>query len=202
MDPLIEIKTVPIEIQMKVTRAHLEYARGTAQVEISRDKGGLNIRSKPIQVNIDTFEARNSVVPTTATSIQQAAQKGRQAVYEATAAYAQQGRMMMETKVGEDVMGQIAASAAPVGQDVNLNIQFLPKVGPEITWQGGEMNIQYEMDKLNFDWRLQKMNFEFTPGDIEFTVKQRPEVIIKYVGGPLYVPPSADPDYEPTDVTV
>ncbi len=202
MYPLIEIKTVPIQIEMKLTHARLEYARGTADMQVSRDKGGLHIKSQPIRVNLDTFEARNSVVPTTATSIQQAAQKGRQAVYEATAAYAQQGRMMMETKVGEDVMGQIAASAAPVGQDVNLNIQFLPKVGPEITWQGGEMNIQYEMDKLNFDWRLQKMNFEFTPGDIEFTVKQRPEVIIKYVGGPLYVPPSADPDYEPTDVKV
>lgn len=202
MYPLIEIKSVPIQIEMKLTHARLEYARGTADMEVSRDKGGLHIKSQPIRVNLDTFEARNSVVPTTATSIQQAAQKGRQAVYEATAAYAQQGRMMMETKVGEDVMGQIAASAAPVGQDVNLNIQFLPKVGPEITWQGGEMNIQYEMDKLNFDWRLQKMNFEFTPGDIEFTVKQRPEVIIKYVGGPLYVPPSADPDYEPTDVKV
>ena len=63
MYPLIEIKTVPIEIQMKVTRAHLEYARGTAQVEISRDKGGLNIRSQPIKVNLDTFEARNSVTP-------------------------------------------------------------------------------------------------------------------------------------------
>lgn len=202
MYPLIEIKSVPIQIEMKLTHARLEYARGTADMQVSRDKGGLHIKSQPIRVNLDTFEARNSVVPTTATSIQQAAQKGRQAVYEATAAYAQQGRMMMETKVGEDVMGQIAASAAPVGQDVNLNIQFLPKVGPEITWQGGEMNIQYEMDKLNFDWRLQKMNFEFTPGDIEFTVKQRPEVIIKYVGGPLYVPPSADPDYEPTDVKV
>lgn len=202
MYPLIEIKTVPIQIEMKLTHARLEYARGTADMQVSRDKGGLHIKSQPIRVNLDTFEARNSVVPTTATSIQQAAQKGRQAVYQATAAYAQQGRMMMETKVGEDVMGQIAASAAPVGQDVNLNIQFLPKVGPEITWQGGEMNIQYEMDKLNFDWRLQKMNFEFTPGDIEFTVKQRPEVIIKYVGGPLYVPPSADPDYEPTDVKV
>lgn len=202
MYPLIEIKSVPIQIEMKLTHARLEYARGTADMEVSRDKGGLHIKSQPIRVNLDTFEARNSVVPTTATSIQQAAQKGRQAVYQATATYAQQGRMMMETKVGEDVMGQIAASAAPVGQDVNLNIQFLPKVGPEITWQGGEMNIQYEMDKLNFDWRLQKMNFEFTPGDIEFTVKQRPEVIIKYVGGPLYVPPSADPDYEPTDVKV
>ena len=202
MYPLIEIKSVPIQIEMKLTHARLEYARGTADMQVSRDKGGLHIKSQPIRVNLDTFEARNSVVPTTATSIQQAAQKGRQAVYQATATYAQQGRMMMETKVGEDVMGQIAASAAPVGQDVNLNIQLLPKVGPEITWQGGEMNIQYEMDKLNFDWRLQKMNFEFTPGDIEFTVKQRPEVIIKYVGGPLYVPPSADPDYEPTDVKV
>lgn len=202
MYPLIEIKSVPIQIEMKLTHARLEYARGTADMEVSRDKGGLHIKSQPIRVNLDTFEARNSVVPTAATSIQQAAQKGRQAVYEATAAYAQQGRMMMETKVGEDVMGQIAASAAPVGQDVNVNIQFLPKVGPEISWQGGQMNIQYEMDKLNFDWRLQKMNFEFTPGDIEFTVKQRPEVIIKYVGGPLYVPPSADPDYEPTDVKV
>lgn len=202
MYPLIEIKTVPIQIEMKLTHARLEYARGTADMEVSRDKGGLHIKSQPIRVNLDTFEARNSVVPTTATSIQQAAQKGRQAVYEATATYAQQGRMMMETKVGEDVIGQIAAASTGVGQDVNVNIQFLPKTGPEITWQGGQMNIQYEMDKLNFDWRLQKMNFEFTPGDIEFSVKQRPEVIIKYVGGSLYVPPSADPDYEPTDVKV
>ena len=35
MEPLIEITTVPIEIQMKVTNARLEYARGTAQMEVS-----------------------------------------------------------------------------------------------------------------------------------------------------------------------
>ena len=29
MRPLIEIQTIPIEIQMKTTNAHLEYARGT-----------------------------------------------------------------------------------------------------------------------------------------------------------------------------
>ena len=78
MYPLIEITTVPIEIQMKVTDAHLEYARGTAQMEISREQGGLNIRSHPIRVNIDTFEARSSVTPTTAQLIQQQAQNGVQ----------------------------------------------------------------------------------------------------------------------------
>ena len=40
MKPLIEITTVPIQIEMKTTRARLEYARGTAEMEVSRDEGG------------------------------------------------------------------------------------------------------------------------------------------------------------------
>ena len=199
MYPLIEIQTVPIEIQMKTTRAHLEYARGTAQVEISRDKKGLNIRSQPIQVNIDSFESRNSVMPTTSTLIQQQAQAGVQAAYQATAVLAKEGRMMMEARIDQDVIPQLARQQT-MGQPTNVNVEFLPTVGPDISWDGGEMSIRYEMDKLNFDWRMEQMSFTFVPGDIEFTMTQRPDVIIKYVGGPLYVPPSADPDYKPVDV--
>ncbi len=199
MYPLIEIKTVPIEIQMKVTNAHLEYARGTAQMEISRDKNGLSIRSQPIRVNIDSFEARNSVTPTTATLIQQQAQAGRQGAYQATAVMAREGRMMMEARIDQDVIPQLAKQQN-IGNPTNVNIDFLPTVGPDISWDGGEMSIRYEMDKLNFDWRMEQMSFTFVPGDIEFTVTQQPDVIIKYVGGPLYVPPSADPNYEPIDV--
>lgn len=199
MYPLIEIKTVPIEIQMKVTNAHLEYARGTAQMEISRDKNGLSIRSQPIRVNIDSFEARNSVTPTTATLIQQQVQAGRQGAYQATAVMAREGRMMMEARIDQDVIPQLAKQQN-LGNPTNVNIDFLPTVGPDISWDGGEMSIRYEMDKLNFDWRMEQMSFTFVPGDIEFTVTQQPDVIIKYVGGPLYVPPSADPNYEPIDV--
>ena len=199
MYPLIEITTVPIEIQMKVTPAHLEYSRGTAQVEIRRDKGGLNIRSSPIRVNIDTFEARSSIVPTTALSVQQQAQRGEQAVYQATAVMAQEGRMMMEAKIGENVIPQLARQQT-MGQMSQVNVKFIPSAQPEISWQGGEMSIRYEMDKLNFDWRMKDMSFTFVPGDIEFSVTQQPDVIIKYVGGPLYVPPSSDPNYEPLDV--
>ena len=199
MEPLIEITTVPIEIQMKVTNARLEYARGTAQMEVSRDKGGLNIRSRPIRVNIDTFEARNSVMPTTATVMRQQAQAGVEGAYQATAVLAREGRMMMEARIDQDVIPQLAKQQN-LGQMTNLNINFLPGASPDISWDGGEMSIRYEMDKLNFDWRMNQMNFTFVPGDIEFTMTQRPDVIIKYVGGPLYVPPSSDPDYEPVDV--
>ena len=198
MRPLIEIQTIPIEIQMKTTNAHLEYARGTAQMEVSRDRRGLQIRSQPIRVNIDTFEARSSIVPTTAQSIQQGAAQGQRAAYEATAVLAQEGRMMMEAKIDQDVIPQLAQQKT-VDQPAQLGIQFLPEVGPDISWTGGEMSIRYEMDKLNFDWRMNQMQFTFVPGDIEFKVIQQPDVVIKYIGGPLYVPPSADPNYEPLD---
>ena len=198
MRPLIEIQTIPIEIQMKTTNAHLEYARGTAQMEVSRDRRGLQIRSQPIRVNIDTFEARSSIVPTTAQSIQQGAAQGQCAAYEASAVLAQEGRMMMEAKIDQDVIPQLAQQKT-VDQPAQLGIQFLPEVGPDISWTGGEMSIRYEMDKLNFDWRMNQMQFTFVPGDIEFKVTQQPDVVIKYIGGPLYVPPSADPNYEPLD---
>ena len=199
MKPLIEITTVPIQIEMKTTNAKLEYARGTAEMEVSRDKGGLQIKSRPIRVNIDTFEARNSITPTAVRSIEQAAQKGRQAAYTATATIAHQVKLMMETKLGEEVITKFAKDAYKENiRDVGLD--FLPSVPPEITWDVGEMNIRYEMDKLNFDWKIGGGSFEFTPGDIEFTVTQRPEVLIKYVGGPIYVPPSSDPNYEPIDI--
>ena len=202
MKPLIEITTVPIQIEMKTTHAKLEYARGTAEMEVSRDNGSLKIKSRPIKVNIDTFEARNSVSPTLARYLEQSAQKGKQAAYEATATYANQGQLLLKTQVGEELVTKFAEDAMFKDVKTNVGLKFLPETGPEITWDPGEMNIRYEMDKLNIDWRMNEGSFEFTPGDIEFTVTQRPDVVIKYVGGPIYVPRSADPNYEPVDVSV
>ena len=160
----------------------------------------MNIKSRPIRLNIDTFEARNSVCPTAMRSVEQYAQQGKQASYEATATYAQQGQLLLDAKIGQELVTQFAADAQNRNLKTNVGLQFLPTVGPEISWDPGEMHIRYEMDKLNFDWRVNQPQFEFTPGDIELSVKQQPDVVIKYVGGPLYVPPSADPDYRPVDV--
>lgn len=198
MTPLIEIKSVPIEIEMKVSHARLEYTRGTADLEISRDKGGMSIRARPIRLNIDTFESRNSVVPTTARSVLDGAEKGKQAAYEATATYAQQGQLLLSAKIGQELITQFAKDAQTV--PTNVGIDFIPKTGPDISWDPGELNIRFEMDKLNFDWRMSQPQFEFIPGDIEISVTQQPDVVIEYIGGPLYVPPSSDPNHKPVDV--
>lgn len=197
--PLIEIKSVPIELEMRITDARLEYSRSTVDMEITRDQGGLSIRTKPIRVNLDTFEARNSVFPTLATQIKNDALAGKQAAYEATATYAQQGQLLLRAKIGEEMITKFAADAQVKNLKTNVGIQFIPKQGVDISWDKGELNIRYEMDKLNFDWRNNHGNFKFIPGDIQITVTQQPDVLIKYVGGALYVPPSADPNYTPFD---
>ena len=202
MRQLLEITSVPIEIEMRTSRAQLQYTRGTAELEVSRDKGGLSIKSRPIQLNMDTFEMRQSIVPTAPRSIEQSAQKGRQAAYSATAALAQEGELYLKAKIGEDVQAQLAKTAISKEMFSQPGMTFIPSEGPEIDWNPGEMNIRYEMDKLNIDWRMGEGEFKFTPGDIELTVTQRPDVVIKYVGGPIYVPPSSDPNYVPVDVKV
>lgn len=199
MKQLINITTVPIQYELKIQNARLQYKNATAEVEISRDKGGMRIKSRPVKLNIDSFEARNSVTPTTARSVAQTAQKGNQAAYEATAQLAQEGQLMLKAKIGEDVLGQIFANRnqQPTGE---FELGFTPSEPVDINYEAGDLIINYQMDKLNFDLKVANGNFEFIPGDIELSITQHPEVRIEYIGGPIYVPPSADPNFEPLDV--
>ena len=199
MNQLIQITTVPIQYELKVNNARLEYSRSNAELEIHRNEGGLSIKSRPVKLNLDSFEARNSVVPTTVTSVKQSAQKGQQAAYNATAQMVQEGKLLLKADIGQDVIGQIMQqrTAQPTGE---FELGFIPSAPVDISYEAPDLTINYEMDKLNFDLKVANGNFEFIPGNIEMTVTQRPDVVIEYVGGPLYVPPSANPDYEPVDV--
>ena len=201
MGPLIEISTVPIQIEMKTTNAKLERASGTAEMEFSRSDKGVSVRSRSVRVNLDTYESEGSRTVSPITQM-------RQATYEAASAYTNQGQLMMTSHLaGAGVPAQntgapaqaagipVKASAKPAKAPAQASPAVqnaVPAAAAEL--DVGEMSIRYEMDKLNFDWKFGQSEFEFTPGDIEFTVTQRPEVVIKYIGGPLYVPPSADPN--------
>lgn len=191
MEQLLKITTIPISYELKVNNARLERHNGTANVEISRNKGGMRIKSQPIQIKLDTYEARNSVVPTTKSAISQAAQRGKTAAYEAAAQYAQEGKLMLKTQIGEGgqaIDQMLANRTAPATGQFQLG--FIPTTGPEIDWQPPSLSIEYQMDKLNFDMKVDKGQVEFIPGNIEMTILQHPEVNIEYIGGPIYVPPS------------
>ncbi len=193
MEQLIKITTVPIEYEMKITDARVERRRGEARIAISRDEGGLRIRSEPVRLNMDTYDARNSITPTAMTSVEQAANKGNKAAFDAGNRYSDEITQMTWSKPGEgnETINSMLASRLelPTGQ---FNIDFLPSVGPNIDWTPPEISVKYEMDKLNFDARVNSGSVEFIPGAIELMITQNPSVTIEYIGSPIYVPPRSD----------
>lgn len=190
MEQLLNITTVPIRYELKVNNARLEYKNSTAELEISRNEGGMRIKSRPIQLRLDTYEARNSVVPTTKQSVRQAAEQGQAAAQTAAATFAMEGKQLANATPDSNVLDQIIQqrNQLPTGE---FTMKFIPTCGPNVQWSDSELTIKYQMDKLNFDLKIANGNFEFIPGNIELLITQMPDVKIEYVGQPMYVPPSA-----------
>ena len=198
MEALLKITTIPMEYELKIHRAKLEYSSSRSQLITDRIKGGLTIKNRPIKLHLDTYDARNSVCPTTMESVRQAAAKGKSAALEATATYAKEGAMLLDPKITLD---QIFSQRAqqPTGE---FGLRFLPTTGPDIEWSDPDLSMQYQMDKLSFDIKVANGNFEFIPGNVELSITQMPDVNIEYIGKPLYVPPSAASyfNYTPVDI--
>ena len=197
MYPLIEIKSVPIELQFKTTNASLEHTSGTVELEVSRsEQGGVNVRSRPTQVQLDTFDQRGGKFAAANAAVNAAV--GQQAQYQATSAYAEEGQIQLSARIGQSIPQSAAVAQGGSGYTVPEHMN--PSSGVNVQWEDGAMEIRYAMDKLNFDWKIDRGEFKFTPGDIEISVAQKPSLTIKYTGGPIYVPRSSDPNYQPVDV--
>lgn len=102
-----------------------------------------------------------------------------QPAYKATAAYTTRGRLTMETQfaplfqasaisTAQDAAMPARSIAALTAQDAETEKTVIPDLDAEV------LCVRYEMDKLSFDWKLNQGGFKFIPGDIKFTVTQRP----------------------------
>lgn len=193
MEPLLKITNIPLEYEMTIQHARLERSQSSPPlVEMSRQRGGLSVNSRPAKLLLDTYEARASLVPTTRRAISQNAQRGLQAAGEAAQSYAREASMMKWSKPGEGgaMLDQVLAQRTqlPTGE---FQLGFIPSTGAEITYQPGSISMDYQMDRLMFNLKLNNGTVEYIPGSIEFVITQWPDVQIEYMGRPVYVPPSA-----------
>lgn len=194
MEQLLQYSSVPIQVEIVVNKPKFNYNTELPKVEVSRQDGGLRMRADPIRINIDNTNVRNSIgMKNIDTLARDFAQDSIRICYQAVAKIAQDGNKLMDTQ--NYTPAQIAKEKNL--QSIETILSFLPKDGPDISWTGGTLSINYQADNLNFDWDLHtRPSFEFVPGSVEFKIKELPRLEIEYVGRPIYCPPSADPQYE------
>lgn len=190
MKQLIEIQIVPGQFELRKVEPKIEYVNASVAHTMKKvDGGGIQMDYKPQRMHVDTFQARNSVRPDNMMEVlKEATQKGRSKASQGTATYAQRGQMLLKVKKGEELISQFARQDTYKDVKMNIGIDFIPKAGPDITWDPGEINSRFEKDRLEFDWKMTEQELRFTPGSIRMEMTQRPDVIVRYVGGFTYVP--------------
>lgn len=191
MEQLLRISTTQSVLSHDVQHGGLNQRTENPTYSMNRQKGGLSIDSTLPKLNIDQKASFDSVNPSVSASIKQAAQKGHQAADAVTQKFSDHARMFENAQITDDVIGQISRNT--IDTSLSVNVEFLPKAPPEFTFEPGQLEMSFEMDKLSFDWRVQQRDVEFTATEIDFSLAQKASVDIKYIGGPIYVPKSFVP---------
>lgn len=186
MKPLISIETVPISIEY-VEKKTTHTSSQSASLRISQQDNRMTIQSNPIHLPLmDTFEQGSSV-------------DWHNLSYTATAQYSSDGNLSMNVQMGNSKSNLFNFDQVNRGIDTIIN--FVPQIPSGSSAYGFEsMQINFDMSQLPSGLpSVDNIGTSFLPPDLELKVVEQPKVIIKYVGGPLYIPKSADPNYVPPE---
>ena len=196
---LLQITTIPIQIEIKVTKATYEPAVDDTQpkVNITTTNGGFVMEAEPVKLNIDTYQARASIGyghMNDGDMMTKKAKEGFSIAFQGSARVASEGDQLARGMTASE----IAINRARAGATIETIMEFLPKEGAQVTFDEGTLNIEYQMGTQDFDWDvLPQLPMRFIPGSVELIIHDRPRVEIEYIGDPIYVPPSANPNYKP-----
>lgn len=186
MEPLITIETVPIAIEYVERKPVCAPAGQVAELCISRQDNKMTIESRPITIQLqDRYESSPS-------------HNWNDPTYSASARFSGNGQLHMGIRMDE--MSTDAFQFRQFGRGIENIMDYLPKSAGSGRDVQADMQISFDLSRLPGGLpAADKIDTNFLPPDLEMKVVERPRVIIKYVGDPIYIPKSSDPDYVPPE---
>lgn len=191
---LLQISTTPMKYELEIEPAKLEYQQDfTPTADITRTSPSIKIRSKNTTVEIDTYQARKSLgIQKIGDYIAERAQDGKEHINEKTREYVEIGKEMGNAHNGTKISDIFKQK---VFQQPSLYTVFLPAGGAELSWNPAELDVSLDPGDTQLDWQITESSMNYIPGSVRMKIIEYARVNIEYLGGPMYVPPSADPDF-------
>ena len=187
---LLKIESVPISFEYVEHKEPASLSRSIAKVEISRNEGkALEVKPQKLRLQMDSFTKSASRDAASFDNLS----------YTATAGYDQMGQFRLNVSLSDAMTSDLRFSQvgrSPEAMVDTIGTSFNPEYANYFPSGDGSFSISFDLSGL---FGLEEMNF--TPPDLELEVKEMPHVVITYVGGPLYVPKSSDPSYDPNSQT-
>jgi len=184
MEQLITIETVPIKIEyvkkepLQLSAVHNQNVRNDSNEAVNLEP------RKPIRIAIN-----DSFVPSSD-------YQWDNSTYTATAKVGNDGQLELEVAMEDGQDKPIHFKNLSRGIDEMASMMVSPV--NQASAVSASMVIPVETGSIGGGQpTANDAGMQLILPDIELKITQRPQVIIKYVGGPIYVPRSADPNYEP-----
>jgi hypothetical protein len=154
----------------EITPAQLLYKSSPAQMQISVERGGMQMESEPMLMKLDNKQFFDSIgITDNQTRVQENARAGKEAAVEAVGRYTRQKNAMM----GPDAVS-ISQIAAQQGREpVKTALAFLPEEKPKARWSGGEVNMRFIKDKVEISWKPNELEFTYVPYSVDYRVEKR-----------------------------
>lgn len=192
---LIKITTVPIEYKITTQNAKL-IAPQIEPAELKQKMIPLKIEldTEPIRLRMDSSEMRRSMgMKSIADVAREAPAKTQQTTNKVTSEYVNMGNRLTEPGMTiADLMKEKSLSNITI----ETVIGSIPSAKIDTSWEPATVKTNVRRSRMETDWKTAAREMEFVPSSISLEIEQYAEVIIEYIGGHNYVPPSSDPNYE------
>ena len=191
---LLEYNIQNIKYEYQTSDATLTTAQNQAQHSVQTHPGQLSMQSAQPQMRHDSTAFYASIgLRNISDVIWHAAQKGKQAVIEATANYARMGRQMGQIETGVTI-SEIYRQKLLQQSDTTLVVEQSAPVA--FSYTPGSVQTQYTPSSVNINWNVERAMRNYTPPSFSLKVTRYPTVTFHYRGGYRYVPQSATPGFE------
>lgn len=189
---LLKITTTPIEYEIKIEKAKLKLK------EHEMNESSARIRKLTQQKQIS--DRRVAANPQAINDAQRASENFQSVARQRVKVKSTPVNAVMPQNMNTVNTGQHVAAANASQQIKNVNVdsdyefQTMAFGSPDSFYRE---SFSIASTKPN-EWAMSKNELEFVPGRFKMEITQFPEVNIEYTGGFMYVPASADPEYEET----
>ena len=191
---LLNISTTPVKYELEIERAKLEYNQDfKPEYKATNRPAKLETKTKNTEVKLNTYQARRSLGQNNLSDFGRLyADMGQDSIRKTTREYVDIGNDMSRIDVPVSVADIYAQKMLtnPI-----LYQTYIPSEAAYMVWEPYQLQTNYQGGELSNDWQIMRNIMNYVPGSVRMNILEQPRVSIEYVGRPMYIPPSADPEY-------
>lgn len=191
---LIRIHTTQGQIDINTTNMSWRKTGETGQrepkLEVSTEKGqGLKIKTTQGKLETNMGDVLDSERPfRIGTTIDKYSAEGESVCAEATREMADMGWQLMQPGGDQYIPDHERSKLITVPE---FELTWTPSVPLKIEYTPGKVEQEFDPDKVHTKQTKGSNPYEFVPGNVEVSLKTKPEVTIEYIGGPNRFPRSS-----------